>query len=134
MIIALFDGHCVLCQTTRRIIQALDWFGHVEFIDLHDQSTIEARYPDLDHAILMGEINVIDGDRRYTGFDGIRRMLRATPPGFPLWLLFSLPGMGWIGPVVYRFIARHRYAINRFFGIDLDAQEDCLDGICKIPQ
>ena len=135
MVTALFDGRCVICQTTRRIVEALDWFNRVEFVDLHNTELVEARYPDFDHSAMMGEIHVVAGDKVYAGFDGVRRMLRETPLGFPAWLIFSLPGMGWLGPRVYRFIAEHRYAVNRFFGVELTEEEDnCMDGVCKIPQ
>jgi hypothetical protein len=39
-----------------------------------------------------------------------------------------------LGPRVYRFIAEHRYSINRFFGVELQTEDDCVDGVCKIPQ
>ena len=134
MITALFDGRCVICQTTRRFINALDWFERVEFLDLHHTAEVEARYPQFDHDAMMGEIYVVGDDELYRGFAGVRRMLRETPLGFPLWLIFSLPGMGWLGPRVYAWIAEHRYAVNRFFGVDLTAEDDCVDGVCKIPQ
>jgi predicted DCC family thiol-disulfide oxidoreductase YuxK len=134
MVTALFDGRCVICQTTRRIINAIDWFKRVEFLDLHHTAEVAARYPQFDHAAMMGEIYVVAHDELYTGFDGVRRMLRETPLGFIAWLIFSLPGMGWLGPRVYAWIAKNRYAVNRFFGVELSADDDCVDGVCKIPQ
>lgn len=132
MITALFDGHCVICQSTRRTIKALDWFNRVEFLDLHQHTEVEQRYPQYDHADLMGEIHVVADNQLYAGFLGTRRMLKEIPIGFPLWLLMQLPGMTWVGSHIYRFIARNRYAVNRFFGVELE--DDCVDGICKIPQ
>jgi predicted DCC family thiol-disulfide oxidoreductase YuxK len=134
MVTALFDGRCVICQTTRRVINAIDWFKRVEFLDLHNHTEVEARYPQFDHAAMMGEIYVVAHDELYTGFDGVRRMLRETPLGFIAWLIFSLPGMGWLGPRVYAWVAKNRYAVNRFFGVDLSTDDDCVDGVCKIPQ
>lgn len=132
MITALFDGYCVICQSTRRTIKALDWFNRVEFLDLHDAETVLARYPDLDYDELMGEIHVVDeAGSLYAGYYGTRRMLKEVPLGFPLWLILQIPGMDWLGTRVYRFIARNRYRINKFFG---HAIPDCIDGVCKIPQ
>ena len=133
MITALFDGQCVICQTTRRIVNALDWLNRVEFLDLHDKAQVETRYPDYDHTAMMGEIHVVADDKLFAGFDGVRRMLRETPLGFPAWMIFSLPGMGWLGPRVYRFVADNRYAINRLFGVELQEEDDCVDGVCKLP-
>lgn len=134
---AIYDGHCVICNTTKTIIGALDWFNRIEFLNLHDHAEVERRFPEFDHQTLMGEIHVVDGQNRvYGGFAATRRMLRATPLGLPVWAIFRLPIIGdWLGPKAYRFIARHRYRINRFFGVDLDQRDqECSDGVCKIPQ
>lgn len=138
MLTAIYDGHCVICNTTRRIVRALDWFNRVEFLDLHQRGRVAADYPNLEHDALMGQIHVIDGaDRVFAGFDGTRRMLRALPMAFPLYLLLRLPVIGdWLGPRIYGFIARNRYAINRLLGVDLDQQgqeeADCEGGVCKV--
>lgn len=136
-ITAIYDSNCVICNTTRRIITALDWFNRVEFLDLHNHQEVERRFPFVTHAALMGEIHVVDARNRvFKGFGGTRRMLRAVPLGLPFWALFRLPVIGdWLGPKVYRWIARNRYAINRLMGVDLaQAAQDCEDGVCKIPQ
>jgi predicted DCC family thiol-disulfide oxidoreductase YuxK len=139
MLTALYDGHCVICNTTRRIIIALDWRKCVEWLDLHQHETIASRFPDLDHQRLMGEIHVIDPKGQiFGGFHGMRRMLRELPAGLPLYVLLRLPLLGdWLGPRVYRFIARHRYRINRLLGVELEQVEReealCDEGVCKLP-
>lgn len=137
MLIALYDGHCVICNTTRRLVRALDWFRRVEFLDLHQPQTKE-RFPHINHTQAMGEIHVIAPNGRiFAGFYGTRRMLRALPLGIPLWAILRLPLIGdWLGVRVYRWIAKHRYAINRLLGVDLAQAEEapCDDtGVCKIP-
>ena len=132
MLTAIFDGYCVICQSTRKTVKALDWLGRVEFLDLHDSQQVEARYPQLDFEELMGEIHVVDTDGQvHGGYYGTRRILRELPLGFPLWLVLQIPGMDWLGTRVYRFIARNRYQINKAFGVELP---DCVDGVCKIPE
>lgn len=134
MVTALFDGNCVICQTTRILITALDWFRQVEFVDVHDTARIEADYPHMEKSALMGEIHVIDElGRVYVGFAGTRRLLRSVPLGIPLWALFHLPGFSHLGPHLYRFIARNRYAINRLFGVNLP-EDDCSDGVCRVQE
>lgn len=134
MLTALFDGQCVICQSSRRMIESLDWFGRVEFLDLHNTRSIEARYPQLDYEAMMGEIHVVTDEKIYAGFAAMRRMLKEVPLGFPLWLVLFLPSMDWLGPKIYAYIARNRYAINRLFGVDLGKDDDCVDGVCKILQ
>ena len=34
MVTAIYDGNCVLCRQSKRIINALDWLQRVEFLDL----------------------------------------------------------------------------------------------------
>lgn len=132
-IVAVFDGHCVICQTTRRLVEALDWFNRIEFVDLHDHEQVRARFPHIDHAAAMGEIHVIADQNTYRGYRGTRRIMRALPLGLPLWAVMRMPIIsGWVGPALYRFIARRRYAINRLFGVDLSAGS-CADDVCKIP-
>jgi len=132
-ITAIFDGRCVICQATRRVVSRLDWWRRVEFVDLHDGQA-RARFASLglDEEALMGAIHVVDGPRVFVGFAGTRRMLRELPLAWPVWLLLSLPGMGWLGAKVYGWIARHRYAVNRWMGVDLAACDE--DGLCKLPQ
>lgn len=130
MLTALYDGNCVICQSTCASLQALDWFGRIEFVDLHDG--VASRYPELSLEQLMGEIHVLDEwGRLYPGFGGTRRMLRELPLGVPLWLLLGIPGMNIIGQRVYRFVARRRYRINKLFG---RALPHCVDESCVRPE
>jgi predicted DCC family thiol-disulfide oxidoreductase YuxK len=125
---AIYDGYCVICNQTRRMVMAFDWLHRVEFLNIHDWSQVEARYPNLDFEAAMGQMHVVTLDGQLLGgFEGVRRLLRDLPLGFPVWLLLHLPGMNWLGNKVYRFIARNRYRINKFFGVEI-----CEDGTCKI--
>lgn len=131
MTTTIYDGQCVICQMSRRVISLLDWFGRVEWLDLHDRETVSRRYPWLDHAQAMGEIHVVDSETDvYAGYYGVRRLLREVPLGLPVWAVLSIPGMDRWGRRAYGWVARNRYAINRFVGVDL---EPCEDGVCKIP-
>jgi predicted DCC family thiol-disulfide oxidoreductase YuxK len=135
--VAIYDGNCVICNTTRRIVGAFDWLRRVEFLDLHNYAEVAERYPQIDLVAAMGQVHVVaDSGKVYGGFEGMRRMLREVPLGIPLWALLHLPVIGsWLGPEIYRFIARNRYAINRLFGVNLEKDEaDCAEGYCKIPQ
>jgi predicted DCC family thiol-disulfide oxidoreductase YuxK len=132
MVTAIFDGRCVLCQTTRALINRLDWLRRVEFLDLHQQHEVLARFPQLENRDLLGSIHVIDDENHvYNGFPAMRRMLKEVPLGFPFWVMFHMPGLRRLGPIAYRWIAQNRYAINKMLGVDLP--DTCEDGICKMP-
>lgn len=128
MVTAIYDGYCVICNQTRRVVVALDWFKRVEFLNIHNWNAVNSRYPDLDYETAMGQMHLVtpDGDL-IGGFPAVRRMLRELPLGYPLWLLLKLPGMDTVGDKVYKWIARHRYRVNRLFGMPV-----CEDGSCKI--
>ncbi|MEL6270381.1 MAG: DUF393 domain-containing protein [Chloroflexota bacterium] len=131
MTTTVFDGNCVLCKSTKAFVTALDWFNRVEWLDLHNRDEVDSRYPWLDYERAMGEIHVIDSEEEvYAGYYGVRRMFRDLPLGLPIWAVLAIPGMDRIGKRAYGYIARHRYEINRFFGVELDP---CEDGVCKIP-
>ena len=130
MLTVLYDGNCVICQSTCDAMRALDWRKRIEFVDLHADVAWRDRYPSLTGERLMAEIHVVDeAGSIYGGFAGSRRMLREVPLGWPLWLLLQLPGSDAIGRRVYRFIARRRYRINALLGNELP---DCADGGCKM--
>jgi predicted DCC family thiol-disulfide oxidoreductase YuxK len=128
MTTAIYDGYCVLCKQSKRIVQALDWFKRVEFLDLHNWSEVERRYPNLDFETAMGQMHVVDKQGNLIGgFHGVRRLLRDLPLGWPIWAILHIPGVDWLGVQVYRLIARNRYRINKFFGAAV-----CENGACKV--
>lgn len=132
MVTAVFDGNCVLCQTMRAIFTRLDWLRRVEFLDLHQRDYVTGRFPQLANRDLMGSMHVIaEEDHVYNGFPAVRRLLKEVPLGYPFWIVLHIPGLSRLGPIVYRWIARNRYHINKMLGVDLPQQ--CEDGICKMP-
>jgi len=129
MLTALYDGACIICQSTRATISALDWRHRVRFIDLQDREAWQSQFPQLKEADLLGAIHVIDERGAvFAGLDASRLMLRELPLGWPIWLLLQAPGADKLGAALYRFIARHRYRVNRLFGKPIP---DCLDGSCE---
>ena len=123
---AVFDGQCVICRATERVVRALDWRHRVTFVDLHEGNRLRAAALWLAPEQAMGQIHVIDGQGAvFAGFRGSRRMLRELPLGWPIWLLLQVPGMSWLGERVYRFIARHRYQVNRWFGVPVCETDTC---------
>ena len=132
MLTALYDGKCLICQSSCETMRALDWLGRIEFVDLHESGLWRGRYPQLRIEQLMGEIHVLDQQGKlYSGFSGTRRMLKEVPLGIPAWLLLQLPGMEGIGQRVYSAIARRRYRINKLFGNDVP---ECVNDCCKLTQ
>lgn len=128
MVTAIYDGNCVLCRQSKRIINALDWLQRVEFLDLQKWETVHQRYPDLDWNAAFGQMHTMTSDGQMLGgFKGVRRLLRELPLGFPIWLLLHVPGVDWLGDQVYKVIARNRYRINKLVGAEV-----CENGACQL--
>lgn len=128
MTTAIYDGYCVLCQQSRKIVNALDWLKRVEFLNIHDWNEVSTRYPNLDFEQAMGQMHVVtDNGQLMGGFEGVRRLLRDLPLGFPLWLLLHIPGMNWLGNRIYKLIASNRYRINKAVGAPV-----CENGACRM--
>lgn len=102
----VYDGMCGFCRRFRWLVAVLDWFDRFTWIDLH-----EADYDTLpvSEEECMQAMQVVDDDRIYAGFYATRRIFRSLPLMFPLFLLFHVPGVPWLGERVYRWVAAHRH-------------------------
>ena len=123
----LYDGMCVLCTQSERVVRLFDWLNRVERLDAQNSEVVNARFPELQDEDILGEIYVQTRDGRWLiGFFGMRYITRQLPLGWLLLPILHFPGMNAVGPRIYRWVAKRRYAINKFFG------KDCPDGVCKI--
>jgi len=128
MLVVVYDGECVVCTGIKRVVAALDWRKRIRWVDLHDACQRAEVFSGLDQAEMMGQIHLQDErDNEYAGFLAIRRVFKALPLTYPLWLLMHLPGMTQLGHFIYCFIAKHRYRVNRFLGRPV-----CDLGTCRL--
>jgi predicted DCC family thiol-disulfide oxidoreductase YuxK len=67
-------------------------------------------------------------NRVYIGYEGVRHIVQYLPLAFWLHPLLFLPGITWLGPRIYAWIAAHRYAISRRLGRPVS----CENGACTI--
>lgn len=104
--ICLYDGHCGMCRRTARTLRFLDWFGSLGFADLAEASRTN---PMIDPAAAMRGMPMVtrEGHILY-GFVAVRRAMRQTPVGLLPALLLYLPGVSWVGRIVYQRVADNR--------------------------
>lgn len=123
LLAVLFDGSCSLCRASVVRVRRFDRDGLVEFLDLHEATTVQ-RFPKIDRGEAMRSMQAVDKQGRvYTGVDAWAQ-IGLQLPGWKLlaWILL-VPGIHWIARLVYRWFARNRYRWNR---------EVCADGSCTL--
>lgn len=97
-----------------RMLRALDWLNRIRFMDAHSQAgEIICRAPELTPEQLATAIRLISPRGSVlAGYFAIRRAAWLLPAMWACAPLMYLPGASIAGPVVYRWIARHRYAFG----------------------
>ncbi len=126
--VMIYDGQCGLCVGSMKAVRRLDWRSRIETVDAQDWAAVHARYPQLDREAILGLIHVITPDGRVLiGYEGVRHLIRYLPLVAWLYPLLCLPGITWLGPRLYAWVADHRYWVNRLFG----RPHPCADGLCR---
>ena len=127
--VVIYDGLCAICRQSVRWMKRLDWRQRLDYLDAQDWTTVHDRYPTLTQEAILGQIHIVTRSGMvYAGFEGIR----AITPDLPLlmWVypFLFLPGITWLGPKAYQWVADHRYQISAAVG----APVECDSGTCKI--
>ena len=112
--ILLYDGQCGFCLESVKWLRRLDRFGWVELRDVHTEANLATLHPDLTPERCRSEMVLIEPAGRLSGgFGAFRRLCLRLPLLMGLAPLLYLPGMGWVGTRVYRWVARRRYLLHR---------------------
>lgn len=136
MVTVLYDGNCRLCRRSVFILRMLDWRRCIAYMDIHPSTAarnqggilmtsaqgqarsmlrkLDSDYshtiaPHLNNDELSAAITMRFPDTTVLqGFLALRRLSWYLPPLWPIAPFLYLPGMRWLGPTVYRFMAKHR--------------------------
>jgi predicted DCC family thiol-disulfide oxidoreductase YuxK len=104
----VYDGHCNFCRSSLLVVQFLDIFRLVTFLDVHRPDELrlapEVRAEDVD----LAAVAVNRNGRQFPGFDAFRALAWRLPATWLLAPFLYLPGVPWIGRRVYRWIAANR--------------------------
>ena len=115
MLDVIYDGRCGFCVRALRLCRALDTRGSLRFHDANARTQVHSTFPELRAADFDHAMFAVAPDREVTrGFFAFRRVLRESPLMWPLLPLFYFPGMRWVGPRAYAWVARNRHR----FGCD----------------
>lgn len=126
--VMVYDGNCGLCTTSMRLVRWLDWLARIEYLDAQDWTRVAARYPQLDREAVLGLIHVVQRNGQIrVGYAGVRALVRDLPLLAWLYPLLYLPGVTWLGPRIYGWVAANRYRFNWLLG----TPDPCQDGVCS---
>ena len=110
----LYDGQCGFCVASVRRLRVLDLFGWVDPLDFHKQPDLSAIHPSLTPERCRSEMVLLEPEGRVSGgFEAFARLCLHLPLLMSLVPLVYVPGMGWLGTRVYRWVAKHRYLLHR---------------------
>lgn len=127
----VYDGECQLCLATVDKLRRMPIRATLTFVPLQRLISKETLpWPGIDDVppeALAAQLHVTDEQgRRYSGADGVLKLMSLAPGLVWLSRLGRLPGMYSIVRAIYRVVARHRY---RLFG-----RTSCSDGVCSLPR
>jgi glyoxylase-like metal-dependent hydrolase (beta-lactamase superfamily II)/predicted DCC family thiol-disulfide oxidoreductase YuxK len=114
-----YDDQCEVCQAGVSWLRFLDRRHHV-----HPRvRPIALSSASLPAGLMMEdclrELHVVTPAQTWVGWDAVARLARLFPWTWPIGALGAIPPFFWLGRILYRYIARNRYAVSR-----------CRGGVC----
>jgi predicted DCC family thiol-disulfide oxidoreductase YuxK len=104
------DGDCVVCRSSRQFCEKQDPEGRLRFQDF--RVAADADLP-LDRAAHETSMWVRDGDGKLMeGFAAWRRIMAELPRWRWLAALSGVAPIRWIGPTLYRLVAKFRFGLR----------------------
>jgi predicted DCC family thiol-disulfide oxidoreductase YuxK len=105
----LYDGRCSFCGKVVDLLIKANRPGKLEAVRSQDRARIASDFPAINPADLEKAMYVVGPKGGiFRGFFAFRRLMSTTPWFWPLLPVFYFPGAGWIGPVIYAWVARNR--------------------------
>jgi len=111
----IFDGQCTFCRKSLRMVKIMDLFDVIRPVDFRLCLDLSAYHQSLTPEKAAQQVFLIEPDGRvFGGFFAFRRLTLSMPMAYPLIPVFYFPGMGIIGPLAYKLVARSRRFFNFF--------------------
>ncbi len=112
--VLIYDGQCGFCLASVRRLRILDLFGWVDPVDFHTQPDLPKLHPALTPERCRSEMVLLESNGRLSGaFEAFARLCLRLPMLWWLAPFMHLPGVGWVGRRIYRWVAAHRYLLHR---------------------
>ena len=107
--LVIYDGDCGFCKKMIKRAKMADLFATCKYIPFQDIADYKEIHPDLTRERCVYELVLVENRKSlFGGFQAVRRLCFSHPPFYPLIFIFYLPGMGVIGSIFYKIVARLR--------------------------
>lgn len=111
----VYDGECGVCRRSVELLRRWDTDDRLRLLPFQGPGVMD-RFPEITEREFREAVQVIAPDgRHWSGADAMEKALDQTPKGRRLARLFKLPLARPIARRVYRWFARHRSKLARFF-------------------
>ncbi len=107
-----YDDQCEVCQAGVSWLRFLDRGHRVSPVALSS-----ARLPDgLVAEDCLRELHVVTPAGTLVGWDAVVRLARLFAWTWPIGAIGAIPPFSWLGRILYRYVAKNRYAVSRCRG------------------
>ncbi|HVP49458.1 MAG TPA: DCC1-like thiol-disulfide oxidoreductase family protein [Bryobacteraceae bacterium] len=110
-----YDDQCEICQAGVSWLRLLDRGNRTECVGIHPETI--APYPALAIDRCLQELHVITPEGHVlSGWDAVARLARLSPFTWVIGAAGAVPPFRWIGRLLYRLVAKNRYALSKCRG------------------
>ncbi len=108
----IYDGNCTFCLRSMDWIRKMALPNCLEFLPCQSESR-KTRFPTMSENQCMEAMQLVLPDGRIlSGAEAIPELLKRLRGWHLCSHLFSIPGIQWLAPYVYRWVAKNRYSIS----------------------
>ena len=110
--VLIYDGDCTFCQSSKRWIERRMIKGEFEFLPCQSEER-RVRFPQITAEACMTALQlVLPNGQVHAGADAVPEILKRLKGWRRLATLFNMAPVRKLAPMVYGWVARHRYFIS----------------------
>ena len=106
--IVAYDNTCQFCTSAKLDMEKIDRKKKLKWVGI---SNFNYKRYKLKKSDLLKEMYLIEGKKFYKGYYAWKQIAKKIPLMYPLYLISLIPGMDFIGDMIYKIIAKHRYKL-----------------------
>lgn len=122
-----YDKECPLCIRTKIVVEYLDVFGRIRFVDVQTQQANHRALQAFSFDDLVRDVHGLYNGKIYKGIDVYLQVFRKSILFFPIYLLLSIPG-------IYHFARWFYTAVAKGRSTERCTAENCEIGIGNYPE